>query len=79
MAVDDIDLIELLPKVTVPTLVFHCINDKLVPLDQGRRLAASIPNARFVALDSANHALLLREPAWEKFAGDMQEFLADGG
>jgi pimeloyl-ACP methyl ester carboxylesterase len=78
MAVDDIDVIELLPKVTVPTLVFHCINDKLVPFDQGRRLAASIPNARFVALDSANHALLSREPAWEKFAGDMQEFLADG-
>src|SRR5262245_57788766 len=25
---------------------------------QGRRLAASIPNARFVALDSENHALL---------------------
>jgi pimeloyl-ACP methyl ester carboxylesterase len=79
MAVDDIDVIELLPKVTVPTLVFHCINDKLVPFDQGRRLAASIPNARFVALDSANHALLSREPAWEKFAGDMQEFLADCG
>jgi pimeloyl-ACP methyl ester carboxylesterase len=79
MAVDDIDVIELLPKVTVPTLVFHCINDKLVPFDQGRRLAASIPNARFVALDSANHALLSREPAWEKFACDMQEFLADGG
>jgi pimeloyl-ACP methyl ester carboxylesterase len=55
------------------------LHDKLVPLDQGRRLAASIPNARFVALDSANHALLSREPAWEKFAGDMQEFLADGG
>jgi pimeloyl-ACP methyl ester carboxylesterase/DNA-binding winged helix-turn-helix (wHTH) protein len=79
MAVDDIDVSELLPKVTVPTLVFHCINDKLVPFDLGRRLAASIPNARFVALDSANHALLSREPAWEKFASDMQEFLADAG
>jgi pimeloyl-ACP methyl ester carboxylesterase len=78
MAVDDIDIVELLPKVTAPTLVFHCMNDKLVPFDQGRRLAASIPNARFVALDSANHALLSREAAWEKFAGGMEEFLADG-
>jgi pimeloyl-ACP methyl ester carboxylesterase len=78
MAVDDIDVVELLPKVTAPTLVFHCMNDKLVPFDQGRRLAASIPNARFVALDSANHALLSREAAWEKFAGGMEEFLADG-
>jgi hypothetical protein len=31
-----------------------------------------------VGLDSANHALLSREAAWEKFAGGMEEFLADG-
>ena len=78
MAEDDIDVIELLAKVATPTLVFHCINDKLVPFDQGRRLAASIPNARFVTLDSANHALLRREAAWETFAAEMEEFLADG-
>ena len=78
MAVDDIDVNELLAKVVTPTLVFHCINDKLVPFDLGRRLAASIHNARFVALDSANHALLRREPAWEIFAAEMEEFLADG-
>jgi DNA-binding winged helix-turn-helix (wHTH) protein/pimeloyl-ACP methyl ester carboxylesterase len=77
VAVDDIDIVDLLPKVRAPTLVFHCIHDKLVPFDQGRRLAASIPNARFVALDSANHALLSREPAWVKFAGEMEAFLAD--
>jgi DNA-binding winged helix-turn-helix (wHTH) protein len=77
-AVDDIDIVDLLPKVTVPTIVFHCIHDRLVPFDYGRRLAASIPNARFVALDSENHALLADEPAWAKFVGELEDFLSDG-
>ena len=77
-AVDDIDIVDLLPRVGVPTIVFHCIHDRLVPFDQGRRLAASIPNARFVPLDSENHALLADEPAWAKFVGEMEAFLSDG-
>jgi DNA-binding winged helix-turn-helix (wHTH) protein len=74
----DIDIVDLLPKVSVPTIVFHCIHDGFVPFDQGRRLAASIPNARFVPLDSENHALLADEPAWAKFVGEMEAFLTDG-
>jgi pimeloyl-ACP methyl ester carboxylesterase len=77
-AIDDIDIVGLLPKVRVPTLVFHCIHDRLVPFDHGRRLAASIPNARFVALDSENHALLADEPAWTKMMGELEAFLLDG-
>jgi pimeloyl-ACP methyl ester carboxylesterase len=77
-AIDDIDIVDLLPKVTVPTIVFHCIHDRLVPFDQGRRLAAWIPNAQFVQLESENHALLADEPAWTKFVGEMEAFLADG-
>jgi pimeloyl-ACP methyl ester carboxylesterase len=77
-AVDDIDIVDLLPHVVVPTIVFHCIRDRLVPFDHGRRLAASIPNARFVPLDSENHALIADEPAWAKFVGEMEAFLSDG-
>jgi pimeloyl-ACP methyl ester carboxylesterase len=66
------------PLVDVPTIVFHSIHDKLVPFDQGRRLAASIPNARFVPLDRENHALLADEPAWTKFVDEMEAFLSDG-
>jgi DNA-binding winged helix-turn-helix (wHTH) protein/pimeloyl-ACP methyl ester carboxylesterase len=77
MAVDDIDIVDLLPNITVPTIVFHCLHDRLVPFDQGRRLATSIPNAKFVALESDNHVLLPDEPAWTKFVGEMEEFLAD--
>lgn len=77
-AVDDIDIVDLLPKVRVPTIVFHCTRDRLVPFELGRRLAASIPNARFVALESENHALLADEPAWAKFVSEIEAFLSDG-
>jgi pimeloyl-ACP methyl ester carboxylesterase len=78
-AVDDLDIIDLLPKVSVPTMVFHCVRDRLVPFELGRRLAASIPNARFVALESENHALLADEPAWAKFVTEIEAFLSNGG
>jgi len=76
-AVDDINVVELLPQLSVPTIVLHSIHDNLVPFDQGRRLAASIPNAKFVPLESANHALLSNESAWAKFVSQAEEFLAD--
>jgi DNA-binding winged helix-turn-helix (wHTH) protein/pimeloyl-ACP methyl ester carboxylesterase len=44
MAVGKIDVIDLLPMVKVPTIVFHCIRDNLIPFSQGRLLACSIPN-----------------------------------
>jgi DNA-binding winged helix-turn-helix (wHTH) protein/pimeloyl-ACP methyl ester carboxylesterase len=78
MAVGKIDVIDLLPMVKVPTIVFHCIRDNLIPFSQGRLLACSIPNARFVPLDSENHALLSREPAWITMMEEMEAFLADG-
>jgi hypothetical protein len=40
----------LLAQVRVPTLVMHSRDDARVPFDQGRRLAAAIPGARFVPL-----------------------------
>jgi len=48
----------------------------VVPLEQGRSLAASIRNARFVTLESDNHILLAGEPAWERFLDEVENFLA---
>ena len=61
----------------VPTLVLSCRNDARVPFEQGTKLAAAIPNARFVALDSANHVLLPDEPAWITFHDELAAFLGD--
>lgn len=73
---DEIDVVELLPKVSVPTLVMHCRYDNLVPFEEGRRLATLIPNAKFVALESENHVPQSGEPAWPKFIGELEVFLS---
>ena len=63
----DVDVRELLSQVRVPTLVLHATRDQIAPVSQGRLLAAEIPNAQFVPLDSCNHVLLAHEPAWQQF------------
>jgi len=75
LACNDIDVAALLPKIQVPTLVLHTRHDNVVPLEQGRLIAASIPNARLVTLESYNHLLLAGEPAWEKFFTEVEAFL----
>ena len=59
----------------VPTLVLHCRDEVVVPFEEGRLLAASIPGARFVALEGRNHLLLESEPAWPKFVAEVRRFL----
>ena len=76
-AVADIDVVDLLPKVSVPTHVLHCRHDTTAPFDEGRRIATSIPNAKFVTLDSENHTPIPGEPAWPKFIGEIEAFLSD--
>ena len=61
----------------VPTLVMHSRNDARVPFEEGRQLAALIPSARFVPLESRNHVLLPVEPAWAHFLGEFRSFLRD--
>jgi DNA-binding NarL/FixJ family response regulator len=48
-------------------------------LEEGRLLAALIPGSRFVQLESRNHILLEREPAWSRFLAEIRFFLAEGG
>jgi serine/threonine protein kinase/TolB-like protein/pimeloyl-ACP methyl ester carboxylesterase len=74
-----VDVSERLAEVKVPTLVLHCREDALVPFEVGRRLAAAIPGARFVALASKNHLLLESEPAWPEFLSTIREFLGVSG
>jgi len=62
-------------KLTMPTLVFHVRGDGLVPFEAGRRLAAMIPNARFVPLEGKNHILLANESAWGIFRKELNDFL----
>ena len=72
---DNTDVRPLLSSVAVPTAVFHSERDHVVPIEEGRSLAAEIRNARFVPLPSANHLLLEEEPAWGKFLEELGGFM----
>ena len=74
-ACDEINVRSLLPTVSVPTIVFQCDSDRIVPAEEGRVLAAEIPNARFVPLASSNHILLADERAWKIFVQELGAFL----
>jgi len=73
-----INVTTLLPQVTTPTLVMHGREDGVVPLEEGRLLAAGITGARFVELESRNHVLLEHEPAWSRFREETLRFLGAG-
>ena len=49
-------------RIAVPALVIHGDEDLIVPVENGRRLAARLPNARYVALPGRGHNLPLEEP-----------------
>ncbi|HEU5171672.1 MAG TPA: alpha/beta hydrolase, partial [Gemmatimonadales bacterium] len=76
-AFDKLDVRELAPRLDVPTLVLHATGDLRIPFAAGRELAALIPGARLVPLDSRNHLLLEDEPAWGRFLRAVREFLGD--
>ncbi|MGH7693360.1 MAG: alpha/beta fold hydrolase [Gemmatimonadaceae bacterium] len=71
-----IDVREQAAALNVPTLVLHATGDAMIPFEAGRRMAARIPGARFVSLDSRNHVLLEHEPAWALFVQEIRAFLA---
>jgi DNA-binding CsgD family transcriptional regulator len=74
-----IDVTALLGEVRAPTLVLHSRGDVVVPIAEGQILAAGIPGAQFVELDSKNHILLEHEPAWERFCDEVLEFMGSKG
>jgi pimeloyl-ACP methyl ester carboxylesterase/DNA-binding CsgD family transcriptional regulator len=73
-----IDVRDLAPKVACPTLVLHSREDSNIPYEEGRLLAALIPGARFVTLESRNHLLLEGEPALRQFMVEVDDFLGTG-
>ena len=75
-ATGEIDVTPLLPRVSVPTLVLHARDEARIPFEAGRRMAAGIPGARFVALPGRNHLFLETEPAFGQFVEPTRAFLA---
>lgn len=70
------DVRPLLPALALPTLVLHARRDRMIDFAEGRELAARIPRARLVPLDSDNHITLADEPAWRVVVDELTAFLA---
>ena len=73
--IDHLDVTDLLPKVQAPCLVMHCKGDRMQPIDQGRLMAAGLPNARFIAYDSNNHDPTENDPCWPLMEREIHSFL----
>ncbi len=51
----DSDMRSILPAVRIPTLVIHRTDDRAVSVEQGRYIAAHIPDAKYVELPGVDH------------------------
>jgi len=70
-----VDVEHLLPAVQAPTLVLHSRGDQAVPFEEGRRLAASIPDAHLIAFDCDDHLILEDGPVWPGFFEAVRDFI----
>jgi 3-oxoadipate enol-lactonase len=57
------DVWDRLQEVSHPTLVLHGTEDRLVPVENGRRMAELIPGAELHLLEGAGHAYHWEQPA----------------
>lgn len=73
--IDDIDVSDRLAQVKAPTLILHSEREEVAPFSEARFMAARIPDASLVPLDSANHLVLPQEPAWRRAIDAAMAFL----
>ena len=66
---------ETLRRWDIPVLVMFSDKDRVFSLQEGRRIAAMVPNGRFHAVNNAGH--FLQEDAGEEIAERMVRFLAE--
>jgi pimeloyl-ACP methyl ester carboxylesterase len=72
----EVDVRDLAERVQAPTLVLHSRGELIIPLAAGREVAALIPGARFVTLDTSSHLIVESEPAWQRRKEAIEEFLS---
>lgn len=72
----EMDVRSILPAIDAPTLVLHRVGDRMISVDQGRYLAASIPGARLVELPGEDHLPFAGD--LDAILGEVEEFLVGG-
>jgi class 3 adenylate cyclase len=65
------DVGDIVSSIRVPTLVIHCKDDTLIPIECGRFFARNIPGARLIELPGQDHLFFLHE----QIGDSIEEFL----
>ncbi|GAX89037.1 alpha/beta fold hydrolase [Effusibacillus lacus] len=61
-AIREFDYRPHLTKCNTPVLVLHGDHDRLIPDEFGKELASVLPNAQFVSVPRAGHAVIAEKP-----------------
>jgi class 3 adenylate cyclase len=69
----DIDVRPALGAITAPTLLLHPARDRMIPVAQGRAVAALMPHARYVEFDGADHVAFLENS--DPVLDEVEEFI----
>ena len=68
-----IDVTPILQNVRVPTLVLHSRTDAVVPVSEGRKLAAAIPGSKYIEYEDLPYACFTTD--CEQLIADIEEFV----
>src|SRR5215472_9970316 len=71
----NIKILDMLPKISCPTLVLHSRDDGAVPVQEGKLIAARIRGARFVELSSRSHMVAPGDAAWDQLVQEVSSFM----
>jgi pimeloyl-ACP methyl ester carboxylesterase/class 3 adenylate cyclase len=70
----EIDVRHVLPAITVPTLIVHRIDERIVPVSAARYMAERIPGAKLVLLPGVDHLPFVGDKS-EQILDAIEEFL----
>jgi len=68
-------VLDLLPRITCPTLVIHGRDDLVIAFDTGKNVCEAIPSARMVSIEGGGHAPHVRDPVKVNLC--MSEFIGE--
>jgi pimeloyl-ACP methyl ester carboxylesterase/drug/metabolite transporter (DMT)-like permease len=77
-AFHEVDVTALARQLQVPTLVLHARGDARVPFDEGRHLAALIPERASCRCRATTTCCSPASPAWPGFLAELRSFLGAG-
>jgi pimeloyl-ACP methyl ester carboxylesterase len=69
------DASDRLDELTLPTLVLHGTEDRVLPVENGRLVADLIPDATLVEIEGGSHLFFIELA--ERVNGELREFLSD--